>query len=261
MSVVIALANQKGGVGKTTTTINIAYVLAQRGKRVLAIDMDPQASLTIYFGQDPRDLEEKHKTVYWCLSRDNIDFNDCILRPPTGSAHLIPASIQLAKAEQEFAQQWDSVSFLKDNLVSIRDQYDFILIDCPPTVTLLTINSLVAANTVLIPVKTDYLSIMGVPLLLETIENVRRRQNPQLDIMGVLPTIYNVRNKHDNDALAEIKESLEPHIRVFDPINRSTYFDSAAAEGRSTLELRPNFPAAQNFYPLADYLVAYATKA
>jgi chromosome partitioning protein len=261
MSIVIALANQKGGVGKTTTTINIAYVLAQRGKRVIAIDMDPQASLTIYFGQDPRDLEEKHKTVYWCLSRDNIDFNDCILRLPTGSAHLIPGSIQLAKAEQEFAQQWDSVSFLKDNLVSIRDQYDFILIDCPPTVTLLTINSLVAANTVLIPVKTDYLSIMGVPLLLETIENVRRRQNPQLDIMGVLPTMYNVRNKHDNDALAEIKESLEPHIRVFDPINRSTHFDSAAAEGRSTLELRPNFPAAQNFYPLADYLVAYATKA
>lgn len=261
MSIVIALANQKGGVGKTTTTINIAYVLAQRGKRVIAIDMDPQASLTIYFGQDPRDLEEKHKTVYWCLSRDNIDFNDCILRLPTGSAHLIPGSIQLAKAEQEFAQQWDSVSFLKDNLVSIRDQYDFILIDCPPTVTLLTINSLVAANTVLIPVKTDYLSIMGVPLLLETIENVRRRQNPQLDIMGVLPTMYNVRNKHDNDALAEIKESLEPHIRVFDPISRSTHFDSAAAEGRSTLELRPNFPAAQNFYPLADYLVAYATKA
>ena len=261
MSIVIALANQKGGVGKTTTTINIAYVLAQRGKRVIAIDMDPQASLTIYFGQDPRDLEEKHKTVYWCLSQDNIDFNDCILRLPTGSAHLIPGSIQLAKAEQEFAQQWDSVSFLKDNLVSIRDQYDFILIDCPPTVTLLTINSLVAANTVLIPVKTDYLSIMGVPLLLETIENVRRRQNPQLDIMGVLPTMYNVRNKHDNDALAEIKESLEPHIRVFDPINRSTHFDSAAAEGRSTLELRPNFPAAQNFYPLADYLATYATKA
>ena len=261
MAKVIALANQKGGVGKTTTTMNMAYVLAQRELRVLAIDMDPQASLTIYFGQDPRDLEEKHKTVYWGLSRDNIDFNDCIISAPPGSAHLIPGSIQLAKAEQEFAQQWDSVSFLKDNLVSIHNQYDFILLDCPPTVTLLTINSLVAANSVLIPVKTDYLSIMGVPLLLETIENVRRRQNPQLDIMGVLPTMFNSRNKHDNDALSEIKESLEPHIRVFAPINRSTHFDNAAAEGRSTLELRPNFPAAQNFYPLVDYLINYASKA
>ena len=261
MAKVIALANQKGGVGKTTTTMNMAYVLAQRELRVLAIDMDPQASLTIYFGQDPRDLEEKHKTVYWGLSRDTIDFNDCIISAPSGSAHLIPGSIQLAKAEQEFAQQWDSVSFLKDNLVSIHNQYDFILLDCPPTVTLLTINSLVAANSVLIPVKTDYLSIMGVPLLLETIENVRRRQNPQLDIMGVLPTMFNARNKHDNDALSEIKESLEPHIRVFAPINRSTHFDNAAAEGRSTLELRPNFPAAQNFYPLVDYLINYASKA
>lgn len=261
MSTVIALANQKGGVGKTTTTINIAYVLAQKGQRVLAIDMDPQASLTIYFGHDPRELEEKRKTVYWCLSRDDVDLNDFILRSTDGGAHLIPGSIQLAKAEQEFAQQWDSVSFLKDKLAPIRNQYDFILLDCPPTLTLLTVNGLVAADSVLIPVKTDYLSIMGIPLLIETIENVRRRQNPQLGIMGVLPTMFNVRNKHDNDALAEIKESLEPDIRVFDPINRSTQFDNAAAEGLSTLELRPDFPAAQNFYSLADHLISYASKA
>ncbi|ETW96653.1 MAG: plasmid partitioning protein ParA [Candidatus Entotheonella factor] len=261
MSTVIAIANQKGGVGKTTTTVNVAYVLAQKGQRVLTIDMDPQASLTIYFGQNPRELEEKQKTVYWCLSREDIDLSHFILQGANGSAHLIPGSIQLAKAEQEFAQQWDSVSFLKDTIAQIQNQYDFILVDCPPTLTLLTVNSLVAANSVLIPVKTDYLSIMGIPLLIETIENVRRRQNPQLGIIGVVPTMFNARNKHDNDALAEIKESLEPDIRVFDPISRSTHFDNAAAEGRSTLELRPNFPAAQNYYSLTDYLIAYAIKA
>jgi chromosome partitioning protein len=173
-----------------------------------------------------------------------------------GNPALIPSSIQLAKAEQEFALQWDSVSFLKEKISPLRTQYDCILLDCPPTLTLLTINALVAADAVLIPVKTDYLSIMGIPLLIETIENVRKRLNPYLGIVGVLPTMFSIRNTHDNEALSELHRSLQP-IQIFEPISRSTWFDKSAVEGRSTLELRPDTPGVQNYYDLANHLIVY----
>jgi chromosome partitioning protein len=252
MTTIIAIANQKGGVAKTTSTINLAYALSERGKNVLMVDCDPQGSLTIYAGQDPRALETERKTLYYGLLKER-SLQEIII---PGKPSLLPSSIQLASAEPELASDFSSGSVLKEKLAPIRSMFDYILFDCPPTLTLLTVNALVAANVVLIPVKTDYLSIMGIPLLLKTVERIQTRANPNLKILGVLPTIYTERNSHDSECLSEIRSSLEPRIRVFEPIKRSTAFDKSAAEARPTLEMLPNTPSVQNYYQLADHIIA-----
>jgi chromosome partitioning protein len=254
MAIVISLVNQKGGVAKTTSTINLAHALMTRGKSVLMVDCDPQGSLTIYAGQDPRALEVEKKTLYWGLMKEK-NLADLIIRVPERPA-LIPSSIQLASAEPELVQEWDSASVLREKLALVKALFDYVLLDCPPTLTLLTVNALTAANLVLIPVKTDYLSIMGIPLLLQTVERIQIKANPSLRILGVLPTIFTERNNHDSQCLAELRASLEPKIRIFAPIKRSTAFDKSAAEARPTLELLPNTPGVQNYYQLADDIIA-----
>ena len=177
-----------------------------------------------------------------------------------GKPAVIASSIHLASAEPELVTLWDSATVLRDKLNSIKNQYDIILIDCPPSLTLLTINSLAAADTVLIPVKTDYLSIMGIPLLLDTVEKMQKRTNTRLKVFGVLPTMFNSRNTHDNDCLKDLKQSLEPRIHVFDPVKRSTSFDRSAAEGKSTLELSPETPGVEVYNSLAETIIAYETQ-
>lgn len=254
MPQIIAIANQKGGVAKTTSTINLGYAFTVRGKKVLMIDADPQGSLTIYAGADQRALEKEEKTLYWGLMKDK-PLEDIIIPAQGVKPALLPSSIRLANAEPELVSEWDSASVLRAKLSSVKAQFDYILIDCPPTLTLLTINALTAANLVLIPVKTDYLSIMGIPLLLQTIERIQVKANPNLKVLGVLPTIFVERNNHDNECLQEIHKSLEPRIRVFAPIKRSTAFDKSSTEARPTLELMPDTPGVQNYYQLADYVI------
>lgn len=254
MSTVIAIANQKGGVGKTTSTINLAYALANRGKRVLTVDADPQASLTMYFNYDPDALEEQEKTLYFSLLSETPLEALTLGENPA----LVPSSIALADAEPELITNvlLSAPTVLRDKLREIRDRYDFILIDCTPSLGLLTVNAMTAADAVLVPVKTDHLSFRGVERLFQTIGKIQQRLNPTLHIFGVLPTQYNPRNLHDNDTLEQVRSGLGArNVRLFDPVNRSTAYDKASTEGRPTLEVAPETPGVQVYYAVADALI------
>ncbi len=254
MSKVIAFVNQKGGVGKTTSTMNVAAALNARKKSVLMVDLDPQASLTVYAGEDENELEDQERTLYYGLMKEK-PLSELIIGQ---QLPLIASSITLSDLERELIlDAWRSPRILfRDKLATIRNQFDYILLDCPPTLGLLTINGLVAADFALIPVKTDFLSIKGIEGLLATIEEVKSKANYDLKILGVLPTMYNPKNNHDNRYLDSLRSVMEG-VHFFEPINRSTGFDKSAAEAIPTLIGHPKTPGVQNYNQIADYLIAH----
>jgi chromosome partitioning protein len=252
---VIALANQKGGVAKTTSTANLGFALALRGRRVLLIDADPQASLTIYLGHQPFELQERERTLYFALVQD-YPLPSLVL---DGTPALIPSSIRLAKADRELMQAMRySDTLLRDALSELLPRYDHVLIDCMPHLGILTSNALTAADLVLIPVRTEYLSIEGIPLILEEIEETRARSNRKLGILGILPTMFSRSFTQDQDALAALEEIARiQHLRVFDPIARSTEYDKATSQGMPTVVLSPKAPGVDAYYKLADVIISH----
>ena len=224
MAMTIAIANQKGGVAKTTTTFHLGHALVRKGLRVLLVDDDPQASLTVYAGHDPRALEAKDLTLH-ALMFDRREAEAVLIE---GQPTLLPASIRLASAESELTAAWNGATILRDKLAPLADRFDVVLIDCSPSLGLLTVNALAAADQVLVPVKTDYLSIMGVSLLFDTIDRIRTRLNPNLRVLGLLPTIHDARNRHDKEALDELTAAMGKSYHVFSPVRRTTAFDRAS---------------------------------
>lgn len=254
MTKTIAVVNQKGGVAKTTTVINLARALSDEGKKVACIDFDPQASLTDYYGFDSVDLDHAGKTVYNLLKGEK-DLAEVLLPASSDHPAFLPSTIRLAQADIILRDSYSPGSVLKKRLNDSLDSYDYVLIDCAPTLSLLTVNAMGAADYLLIPVKTERISVHGIELLLPTIYDVTREVNPFLKIIGVLPTIHNPNFEQDRLYLNELREGLEPDIKVFTPIDRSTNFDKAAHEQVSAVERYPELSGVQAYRELASFLI------
>ncbi len=202
------VANQKGGVGKTTTTINLSAAIAESGKKVLVVDMDPQGNTTSGLGVDKDNTE---KTVYELLLGD-ITLEECIQKDVFDNLSLIPSNINLSGAEIELIGIEEKEYLLKNTLDAVKSEYDFILIDCPPSLNMLTINSMCAGDTVLVPIQCEYYALEGLSQLIHTIDLVKERLNPEIEIEGVVFTMYDARTNLSLQVVENVKENLNQNI-------------------------------------------------
>lgn len=204
----IAIANQKGGVGKTTTTINLSACLAEMGKKVLVIDSDPQGNTTSGLGVNKN---EQEKTIYELLLRENT-IEEAIIETPIENLELLASNINLSGAEIELIGVDKKEYILRDELMKVKDNYDFILIDCPPSLSMLTINAMCAADTVLVPIQCEYYALEGLSQLIHTINLVKKRLNPNLEMEGVVFTMYDARTNLSLQVVENVKYTLKQTI-------------------------------------------------
>ena len=208
MGRVIAIANQKGGVGKTTTAINLSACLAEAGQRVLTVDFDPQGNATSGLGLEKGNIDN---TVYELLMGE-CQVGDCIMPSVQERLDVMPSDVDLSGAEIELLDMKDKENILKENLNLVKDNYDFIIIDCPPSLSLLTINALTAANTALIPIQCEYYALEGLNQVLKTVNLVQKKLNPELEVEGVVFTMYDSRTNLSLEVVENVKEHLNENI-------------------------------------------------
>lgn len=208
MGRIIAIANQKGGVGKTTTAINLSASLASLGKKVLAIDMDPQGNMSSGLGVDKNEVE---KTVY-DLIIGNIGIEECIFEEVIENLDVLPSNIDLSAAEIELIGVDNKEYILRDEVNKVKEKYDFIVIDCPPALSMLTINAMTTSDSVLVPIQCEYYALEGLSQLIHTIELVQERLNPELEIEGVVFTMYDARTNLSLQVVENVKDNLNQNI-------------------------------------------------
>jgi len=249
---IMAMCNQKGGVGKTTSTINLGAALAEYGRRVLLVDFDPQGALSVGLGVNPLQLD---RTVYNLLMDSSISVDDILLKTAVPGLDLLPSNIDLSAAEVQLVGEVAREQILGRALAAVRDDYDVILIDCQPSLGLLTVNALTAAHSVIIPLECEFFALRGVALLIQTIDKVRDRLNPQLELEGILATMYDSRTLHGREVLARLLEAFGDGV-FHTVINRTVRFPETTVAGEPITTYAPSSAGARAYRDLAKEVLA-----
>ncbi len=249
---ILAMCNQKGGVGKTTSTINLGAALAEYGRRVLLVDLDPQGALAVGLGVNPLSLD---RTVYNLLMERDVTVDDVVLETSVPGMDLLPSNIDLSAAEVQLINEVGREQTLQRALAPVLDDYDVVLVDCQPSLGLLTVNALTAAHGVIIPLECEFFALRGVALLIQTIEKVKERLNPGLEVEGILATMYDARTLHGREVLSRVVEAFGD--RVFHTvINRTVRFPETTVAGEPITSYAPTSVGAQAYRDLAKEVLA-----
>lgn len=253
MSKVIAIANQKGGVGKTTTAVNLSACLAYRGKKVLVIDIDPQGNTTSGLGIDKKRLK---RSTYDVLVND-VNICEVIMDTNVENLQICPSNIELAGAEVELVSMISRESRLKTAISDIRDEFDFILIDCPPSLGLLTLNSLTAADKILVPIQCEYYALEGLSQLMNTVQLVKKHLNPYIDVEGVVLTMFDARTNLSLQVVEEVKKYFKNKV-YSTIIPRNVKLSEAPSFGMPIIQYDPKSKGAECYLELADEVIQFS---